>query len=187
MKKMKKSTKWILISTAIALSVGLLVVGLGKVTLGFQNWNTDDWSLRQNNPDNLYHSANFLDDEGTLSQGADGITAEMNTDDHTIKVRGSAEKDVDVGIAVVSLKAGTYVFDGGLSNGSNKTAYVQLTNVSGGAVLATSYNGPVVFEVETDVQANLVLHVAEEASVNTTLKPIICLGEKTGDLVGFYK
>jgi len=65
--------------------------------------------------------------------------------------------------------------------------YLSLQAVSGGATLANSYSGPVLFTVESDTQAHLIISVGEETNVNLTLKPILCVSNDVDDLVGYYK
>ena len=182
-----RRTKWIMITVAVALLVGVAVVALGKVTLGFQNWDTDDWSLRQNNPDNLYHSATFLAADGVVANGSDGISIKVDEDDHTIRVKGTAEVDKEYAVALVNLKSGTtYAFDGSLDNGTNKTYYMVLEDTSGN-VLATSYSGPMLFTVSGDTQAHIKIVIKADASVNTTLKPILCVTDDVDELVDYFK
>ena len=188
-KRMKTSTKIILACIACIAVAALLVVMLGKVTQGFQNWETDEWRLLQNNPDNLYHSLDFTAENGVIADGSNGISAKLDDENHSVRISGTAEADGSYLIGTTTLKANTtYVFDGGMDNGTKKTAYVSVINASTDEVIATSYTGPVLInDITADIEIKIMVTVMEEASVNATLRPILCVGATVDDMVAYYK
>ena len=186
---MKFKTKMILITVAIVAVFALGIVALGKVTVGFQNWNTDEWRLLQNNPDNLYHSLNFTAENGIVADGSNGISVKVDEDNHSVRISGTAEADGSYLIGTTTLKANTsYVFDGGMDNGTAKTAYVSVINASTDEVIITSYNGPVLIkDITADTEIKIMVTVKEEAALNLIIRPVLCVGSTVDDVVNYYK
>ena len=187
--KMNIRTRNILITIGIVAVAALLIVMLGKVTVGFQNWETDEWSLLQNNPDNLYHSLNFTAENGVIADGSNGISVKLDDENHSVRISGTAEADGSYLIGTTVLKANTtYVFDGGMDNGTKKTAYVSVINASTDEVIATSYTGPVLIkDITADTEIKIMVTVMEEASLNLTIRPFLCVGSTIDDVVSYFK
>lgn len=176
MKRMKVKTKrWIT----------LIAVALCCLTVGALVGNMLD--IGSPNADNLWQSATFAEEGGVICDGADGITVKL-TDDNEVKVDGYAETAQEILLGTVELQANTaYVFDGSLNDGSNKTVYMVIK--SGSTVLAKSYTGPVVITADKlamNAEAQIYLVVAEDVTVNVTLRPVICEGETVDELISFY-
>ena len=188
-KRMKNSTKILLACIAMVAVAAVLIVMLGKVTAGFQNWDTDEWKLLQNNPENLYHSLEFQDVNGVIADGSNGISVKLDDENHSVRISGTAEADGSYLIGTTTLKANTtYVFDGGLDNGTNKTICVSIVNASNDEIVKTSYTGPVlVSDILSDTEVKIVVTIAEETSVNVTIRPVLCVGSTVEDVVSFYK
>lgn len=186
---MSKKMKYFLITVAIVAVFALGIVALGKVTVGFQNWNTDEWSLLQNNPDNLYHSLNFSAENGIVADGSNGISVKVDEDNHSVRISGTAEADGSYLIGTTTLKANTtYVFDGGMDNGTSKTACVSVINASTDEVIKSSYTGPVLIsDIVADTEIKIMVTVMEEASLNITIRPVLCVGSTVDDVVNYYK
>ena len=186
---MKFKTKMILITVAICAVFALGIVALGRFTIGFQNWNTDEWKLLQNNPENLYHSLEFQDVNGVIADGSNGISVKLDEENHSVRIRGTAEADGSYLIGTITLKANTtYVFDGGMDNGTAKTAYVSVINASTDEVIATSYTGPVLIkDITADTEIKIVVTILEEASLNLSIRPVLCVGSTLDDVVNYYK
>ncbi len=188
MRKMKNKTKKIIKFVLLALAGIALFAAVANVSSGFDNMNPKDWKLRTVNEDNLYQQMAFADNKGVFENGADGLTVKLDEETNAITLSGSPEMDKNVMIGTLKLKANTsYVFDGDLSNGTNKTVYMYLTNNSTGEIIK-SYNGPVeISALSQDTEFTLSVFVAKDNSIRKTLKPIICVGENVDDVVGFYK
>ena len=93
--RMSRKTKNLLVVIGIVLVASFLIVALGKVSSGFQDWDTDNWQLRKPNEDNLYQSLTFNLMDGskdTIDPGTYGVTVKLNEDDNTIKVKGAARR-----------------------------------------------------------------------------------------------
>ena len=188
--RVKSSTKmkiWIVAALLIACA-GLIL--LGNVSKGFQNMNPSDWNIVEVNEDNLYQAFAFVDDEGYLAKGENGLTVKLD-DENVIEVDGAAEIDQTILVGTYTLKAGTsYVFDSGFK-GSKGTIYLRLTDSTNGAEVKSCYNSAVVLsgnEIADDVIVNLEIVVAEGTDVNNlTIEPVLCVGSVTDDLVDFYK
>jgi len=189
--RMKSTTKmkiFVVVSLLIACA-GMVL--LGNVSQGFQNWDTAEWSLKKVNPDNLYQQLDFADTDGKLENGADGITVTID-DENVLKVNGTAQTEKVVVVGTTTLKQATdYVFGSNLTNGTNKTIYLRLVNNSTNAVLATCYNGATVISADNlaaDTVVRLEIYIAEEATINNlVLRPVICTGAASDELVSFYK
>ena len=185
---MKAKTKRIIAVVATVLIASFALILLGNLSGGFQNWETDEWKLRKLNPKNLYNDLTFAANaEGVLADGSTGIFAEIDEDNNVIEVEGTAETDTTIVVGTCSLKAGSYVFDSSMSNGTKGTVYMSVVNSSTGEELAASYRGPVVFSVSADTNVKVQVSVNAETKVDLTLKPILCEGKETSDLVGYYK
>ena len=187
--KSKNRMKLFVVVALLVACAGMVL--LGNVSQGFQNWDTEAWTLVQTNPDNLYHDLVFADVDGKLENGADGITVTVN-DNNVLKLNGHAEEDKVVVVGTTTLKAATdYVFGSNLKNGSNKTVYLRLVNNTSGATIASCYNGSTLItgdKITTDTVVRLEIVVAEEASFNSLLlRPVICEASSTDDIVSFYK
>lgn len=176
MSRMKKSTKrWL----------GIIAVALVCLTLGALVGNMFDF--RAPNKDNLWQDVSFADTDGVIADGADGVTVKL-TDDNAVKASGYVETQQEVLIGTYELEAETsYVFDSSLNDGSNKSYYMVVK--SGDTVLAKSYTGPVVISAEkltADTEVSIYLVVAEDVNIDVTLRPVLCEGESSDDLVKFY-
>lgn len=190
--KFTKKTKRIIGIVAIALVAFAALMLLAHVSSGFDTLNPTEWELRQVNEDNLYQTMTFADTDGKLANGADGVTVKL-ADNNVLKVSGvnGTTEAMDIQIGSIALKANTgYLFDSSLNKGSNQTAYMVLKDASGN-ILATSYTGPVVIAAENlaaDTTATLHLIIAADKECpSSTLKPVICVGTDTDDIVSFYK
>ena len=188
---MKMTRKFKKIVCAIALVIVAVTVSavIGHLSGGFQN-KPSDWDLQTVNEANLYQSVSFMDENGVILNGADGVAVKL-LEDNVLKVSGTAEKEFTQVIGTVTLKANTsYVFDSTLPDGSNGTAYMAIATASG-EILATCYGEPVVIpasELTADTTVELRLHVANEHKLGSiTLKPVLCEGDGTDDLVKFYE
>ena len=173
---MKKSTKRMLTIIAVALAC---------LTVGALFGNMFDFHAP--NKDNLWQDVSFNDKDGVILDGADGVTVKL-TEDNEVKVNGYAETAQEVLIGTYKLESKTaYVFDSSLNDGSNKTLYMVVKN--GDTVMAKSYTGPVVIsasQLTADTEVSVYLVIAEDVNVNATLRPILCEGESTDELVKFY-
>lgn len=148
MRRMKKKTKLGIAVVAGALALIAVIVALGNVTKGFQNLNPKDWELREVNEANLYQSATFMDEDGVLLSGKDGVEVTL-TDANVLKVSGEAEQDFDVLVCTVKLEAGkSYVFGSNLKDGTNKTIYLTLVDTATSEVVASYYDKAVVIPAE---------------------------------------
>ena len=182
----KNNVKVIAITLAfVMLLMGLLVV-LIKVSDGFQS-DFGDWKLRKVNEDNLWQTMSFAaDDEGLLAAGEHGVTVKL-TEDNVLKINGTAEQDIDVLVGTVTLKANTsYVFDSDFS-GSGKSMYIELEDSANGTTLVNIFNASKVYKPTSDTVVKVVVHIINETDVSATLKPVLCVGTSSDDLVDFYK
>ena len=188
---MKSTTKmkiFVVVSLLIACA-GMVL--LGNVSQGFQNWDTAEWSLKKVNPDNLYQQLDFADTDGKLENGADGITVTID-EDKVLKVNGTAQAEKVVVVGTTTLKQNTdYVFGSNLKNGTNKTIYLRLVNNSTNEVMAACYNSSDLISADdltADTEVRLEIYIAEDATINNLeLRPVICTGAASDDLVSFYK
>lgn len=188
---MKRSTRrWLTILAVVLVSVTLAGV-LGHVTGGFENlFKPKKWNLNGVNKENLYQSLEFADEDGVISDGADGVMVTLNKN-HEIKVTGVAESAQVHVIGTYTLQANTsYLFDSSLSNGTKGTIYMAVREVNSDDNIVASYTGPVVIaatELAEDTEVEIVVYVADETSLrNVTLRPILCTGKTTDDLVSFF-
>ena len=187
---MKSNVKVIAITLAIVmLLMGLLVV-LIKVSDGFQ-MGFEDWKFRKVNEDNLWQTMSFsgTDDNDMLVNGDNGISLKL-TEDNVLKVNGTAEQALEYRIGSITLKANTsYVFDSSFK-GSTNTMYMKIVLANGGTLLKACYGGAVVIPASTltaDTAVEIYLVIANETEANVSLKPVLCVGTSTDDLVDFYK
>lgn len=188
--RVKNNVKVIAITLAIVmLLMGLLVV-LIKVSDGFQ-MGFEDWKLRKVNEKNLWQTVSFSATENNdmLVSGDDGISIKL-TEDNALKINGTAEKDLQYRIGSATLKANTsYVFDSSFK-GSNKTMRVEIRQVGSGTVLKSCTASSVVIPASSltaDTAVEVWVVIANETEVNATLKPVLCVGTSSDDLVDFYK
>lgn len=183
--KIKKKFKKLIGAVALILAAVALCAVVGNLSDGFQT-SPEDWKLREVNEENLYQEMVFSK-EGVYADGASGIYAEMN-EDHVLHVSGTAEEALEINVGTVTLKSGTsYVFDSSFHDGSKGTAYMVL-KVNGAEYAC--YQGEVLIpgnQISDDVQATLVLKIAEDCKLNVKFKPVICEGVSADDLVSFYK
>ena len=183
----KLSTTAVLgICLAAIMLLGVVIVALGNITDGFENWD-----LHAPNEENLYQQLTFAETDGVINgaNGKNGITVKL-TEDNELKVNGNAESDLELTIGSYTLKSGTsYIFDSSIDNGSAGTIYMALRTKSG-TVLAESYNGAQVISGDTltaDTEVYVVLYIANKTSIdNVTLRPILCEGGDVDDIVKFY-
>lgn len=188
--RVKSSTKMKIWIVGALLIVCASLILLGNVSKGFQNMNPSEWSIVEVNEDNLYQAFTFVDDEGYLAKGENGLTVKLD-DENVVKVNGTAEIDDTILVGTYTLKAGTsYVFDSGVE-GSKGTVYLRLTNSANSAEVKSCYNSAVVIsgnEIAQDITVNLEIVVAEGTDIdNLKIKPVLCVGSAADDLVNFYK
>jgi len=182
---MKSNVKVIAITLAIVmLLMGLLVV-LIKVSDGFQ-MGVEDWKLRKVNEENLWQTISFADDEdGLIAAGENGVIVKL-TEDNVLKVDGTADGDLNIVVGTITLKANeTYVFDSDF-NGRGNTMFVKLVDAND-TVLKNCYGSAVTYTPSSDTVVKVVVFIANETDVNATLKPVLCVGTSSDDLVDFYK
>lgn len=188
----KRGLRRFLTIVAVVLASVTLCGFIVSISDGGENFfKPSEWAFFQVNEDNLYQQMTFAptDDDGVLEDGRRGVTVTL-TDDNTLKLKGEAEEDIDIVVATGTLKANTaYVFDSSLNDGSGKTIYMEVV-ASSGEVLAASYSSAVVIpasKLAADTNVSVKLYVkAEYDTGRIELKPILCEGETTKDLVDFY-
>ena len=121
---MRSSTKTKIFVVVAVLLAGILLVAFGKITGGFQNLSPDEWVFREVNEDNLFQTVAFGDVDGTIENGANGVTVKL-TEDNALKIEGTAETDLSITIGTFTAEADTtYVFDTSLSKSTNGTIYI---------------------------------------------------------------
>lgn len=184
---MRVKNKLMIKVVAIVLIACAGVVLLGNITGGFQNMKPSEWQLREVNKDNLYQDLTFADTDGTLEDGADGIAVTLEKN-NVLKVNGTAEADKEIMVGTTTLKAGSYVFDSSLKNGTKGTIYLRVVNTANDEVLASDYSAASVFTVSADTSVRLEIVVAKNAAIkNLTLEVVLCEGTAASELVSFYK
>ena len=189
MRKAQSKTKMIFAVVGIFLALLFMVVLIMKATSNLDNlFEPDEWALKTVNEDNLYQSATFAGDaKGVIANGADGLTVKLD-DDNAIKIGGTSEIDQSIRIATYTLKANTsYIFDSDLNDGTNKTYYMVVK--AGDVEIAKSYTGPVIIsasEITADTEVTINLVVKADVGLSDTLKPILCIGNDTDDIVKYY-
>lgn len=186
MKVKRLKFSWLTAIALVLIAVTLTSV-LVRVSDGFDK-KFSDWSFKELNEDNLYQSLSFADTDGVFASGEDGITVEL-LEDNVLKVKGEAESTKTYTIGSITLKQGqSYVFDSGLKNGTKGTVYMSIRETSTDSVLASSYSGPVVVSAQdSDTAVTIELTVVKDTSLNLSVKPVFCIGNKTDDIVNYYK
>lgn len=187
---MKKTTKRFIAVIAIVLVACAGIILVGNLSKGFQNLNPAKWELREVNDENLYQAMTFVDDDGFLAKGENGLTVEMD-EDNVINVKGTAEQDDVILVGTYKLEAGkSYVFDSNIK-GSKGSVYLRLTNAANDEEIKSCYNTSVVIPgdaISSDVTVRLEIVVAEDTTLNNLkIKPVLCIGDAADELVGFYK
>lgn len=172
---MTKTTKRTLLIVAIAM---VLVVLLGFLTQGFQQWSWDSMSERfeaKRNPDNLIQIVDLK------SHRSDTSDIKVNVDElGVVKLNGTAEADEDFVYSTVSLPAGTYTFTGA-PDGSRATYFLALK--VGDTVYRSDLGTPIVLDSTT--QAQVVICVKEGTSFNNVkIMPVLVVGDEAG---AFYE
>ena len=189
-KKIKRGARrWISILAVILVSVTVCGFIVSISDGGKDFFKPSEWTLREVNEDNLYQQADFkaTGEDKVFLDGRVGVKASL-TDDNTIKVNGEAQEDIDKVIATGTLKANTsYVFDSSLNDGTAGTIYMSI-KVNGEEY--GSYGGPVVIDaskITSDCQYSICLYIKKDHNVGRIeLKPILCEGTSTKDVISFY-
>ena len=171
----------IIIAVVAAVLVCLLLVALLGNAFGLFTKDIGDISLRERNEKNL-----ILSEDITLTKFNDGngvnATAE---EDGRVKLRGTNDTSGDIKIpyATVTIeKAGEYtLWDYSKSdnpNGSNTTYHV-VAEYNGTSYVANFSNNKIT--VSDNATVTLYIVVKPDASVNTTLYPVLCAGTERVD------
>ena len=186
----KRGLRRFLTIVAVVLASVTLCGFIVSISDGGENFfKPSEWSFREVNEDNLFQQLMFTDtdDDGVMIDGRDGVTVTL-TDDNTLKIKGTAEADINQVIGSVALEAGqSYVFDSSLNEGTAGTIYM---SVQIGSYTVNSFSGPVLIEggkIADGQSATITLHIKDEYEVGRIeLKPVLCKGTSTKDIVDFY-
>lgn len=179
-------TKKILTMIGAAMLGVLMIVGLTNL-IGIGSF-----KFKEANTANLYQDLTFAGDkDGLIEKGLDGVSVEL-LEDNVIKAKGTAEKDLEIVIGTITLKAGeSYVFDSGLKDGSRGTIYMSVCNKSTNDELVASYRGAEVFDdlvsAEQDLEVVVKLIIKDETKVSEQLHPVLCEGNDVDDVISFWK
>lgn len=159
---MKNSTRNLIIT---AVAVILVVVTLGMLTSGFQNWklseikdNALEKIIKERNPDNLIETV-------ALETGKDaGSDVTFTVDKYgRVKLTGTASADSLVTYASVTLPAGTYYLTGDDEGSSGKTEFLAIYDSSNNLVKRADMGS---FTVASEATYTIKIAVKEDASFN---------------------
>jgi len=174
---MRKSTRNLLIT---AVAVILVVVTLGMLTSGFQNWKWDSIKetaiekvVKERNPDNLI--------ETVALETAKDPTSDVNfkVDKYgRVKLSGTASANSTVVYATVTLDPGTYYLTGDDEASSNKTEYLAIFDGSSQLVKRADMGA---FTVASQATYTIAIVVAEDAQFNygVEIAPVLSTDEDT--------
>ncbi len=174
---MKKSTRNLIIT---ACAVILVVVTLGMLTSGFQNWklseikdNALEKIIKERNPDNLI--------ETVALETAKDPTSDVNfkVDKYgRVKLSGTASADSTVAYATVTLPAGTYYLTGDDEGSSNKTEYLAIFDGSNQLVARADMGS---FVVASEATYTIAIVVFEDAQFGygVEIAPVLSTAEDT--------
>ena len=174
--KLRKSTRNTLIIVAVSL---LLIVTLGALTQGFQNWKWENIKetaiekvVKERNPDNLI-------EEVDLETGKDPTSDVTCTVDKygRVKLTGTASADSVIAYAEVTLAPGTYYLTGDDAGSSNVTEFLAIYNSSNQFVARADMGA---FTVESEATFTVGIAVKEAASFrNVQIAPVLSAAEDT--------
>ena len=175
--KIKKSTRNPLITAA---AVILVVVTLGMLTSGFQNWKWESIKetaiekvVKERNPDNLI--------ETVALESAKDPTSDVNfkVDKYgRVKLSGTASADSTVVYATVTLDPGTYYLTGDDEGSSNKTEYLAIFDSSSQLVKRADMGA---FTVASQATYTIAIVIEEDAQFNYGVEicPVLSTDEDT--------
>lgn len=177
---MRKSTKTTLAIVALGMAI---VIGLGFLTSGFQNWNMDDISSKVSakvNPDN-YYSIQCIELKDTYD--GDGVKIDIDEDTGVITLNGVANVDKTgdnaYRLGTLTLDAGSYTltsYDYASYSGVYLTAQSASNNwkfdfTPGNVITIPSDNTEII----------LFLNIAKDATFsNVKIEPVIVSGSEVG-------
>ena len=169
--------KQMIITVIIAVFASVLVVALVGNAAGLFAKDIKDIELRPLNENNVLSSVTY--EEKTFNDG-NGVKAVIN-ENGSVKLSGknNSSSEIKIEYAKVSLAAGEYTL-WGAPNGANAT-YHLVAEVNGQSYISDFNNNKIVLDANSDVTIYIV--VKPDASVNTTLLPVLCKGTEN---VGFY-
>lgn len=174
---MKKSTRNLIITAA---AVILVVVTLGMLTSGFQNWklseikdNALEKIIKERNPDNLI--------ETVALETAKDPTSDVNfkVDKYgRVKLSGTASADSTVVYATVTLDPGTYYLTGDDEGSSNKTEYLAIFDGSNHLTARADMGA---FTVASEATYTIAIVVFEDAQFGygVEIAPVLSIAEDT--------
>ena len=168
--------KTLLIIVSIAMTV---IMGLGALTAGFTILKPNeiiDYHSPKVNEDNLFNVEHLLVKDMNTGYG---VKFDVNEENGSIKLKGTASDEIEVDFAQINLNAGTYTISA-IEDGTKSTYYVT-ANV-GGEDFDADFTPGNTFEVLSDnTTVTLRLHIAKDVSVdNVVVYPVIVSGEEAG-------
>lgn len=172
---MTKTTKRTILIVAISMA---LIIALGAITAGFQQWSWDDISARfekTRNPANKIQTVELESHRSSISD----VTVDVD-ELGVVTLNGNAAEDEDFIYATVSLPVGTYQLTG--APGGGKATYFLALKV--GETLYRSDMGTV-FTIDSTTTCQVIIRVYKDTVLkNVKIMPVLV---KEGEPADFYE